>query len=200
MALEAKRGPGRPRSEKARQAALDAALALAAEHGPRAITMEAIAKRSKVSKDTLYRWWRSKSEVVLEALAGYGEEAIPVPDIGSLARDLHAFMRATERALDLTTRQLLRTLAAGAAADTAFADLVRERFLARRRAALAAILDRAATRGELDQDRVSTIIDLVFGSLWYRLIFNIGPLDRAWADAITDTIIGCSAHPSPPGP
>jgi AcrR family transcriptional regulator len=188
MALEAKRGRGRPRSEKARQAVLNAALALAAERGPSAITMEAIAQRAQVSKDTLYRWWRSRTEIVLEALGGYGDEVIRVPDTGTLAGDLRAFMRATAKALDLATRQLLRALAAGAAADPAFAETVRRQFLTRRRAALAAVLERAVGRGELPEDRVAMIIDFVFGSLWYRLIFNVGPLDRAWADAITDAI------------
>lgn len=150
--------------------------------------MQAIANRAHVSKDTLYRWWRSKTEVVLEALAGYGDHAIPVPDTGSLSHDLRAFMRASATALDPTTSQLLRALAAGAAADAAFADKVRQRFLTRRRAALATILERAAGRGELHQDTIPTILDLVFGALWYRLIFDAGPLDRTWADAITDTI------------
>ena len=193
MALEARRGAGRPRSEKARQAVLDAALALAGERGPGAITMEAIAQRAQVSKDTLYRWWRSRTEVVLEALGGYGDEIIPVPDTGSLAGDLRTFMRATAKALDPATRQLLRALAAGAASDPAFAETVRRQFLSRRRAALAAVLERAVDRGELAEDRVTTIVDLVFGSLWYRLIFDVGALDRAWADAITNAI----ARPTP---
>jgi AcrR family transcriptional regulator len=193
MGLEAKRRPGRPRSEEARQAILEAALALAAERGPGAITMEAIAQRAQVSKDTLYRWWRSRTEVVLEALGGYGDEVIPVPDTGSLAGDLRAFLRATAKALDPATRQLLRALAAGAASDPAFAETVRRQFLARRRTALAAILERAAARGELAEDRVTTVVDLVFGSLWYRLIFDVGSLDRPWADGITDAI----ARPTP---
>ena len=188
MAIETKRGPGRPRSETARQAVLAATLALAAERGPQGVTMEAIAERAAVSKDTLYRWWRSNAEVVLEALARYGEQAIPVPDTGSLATDLRAFMRTTSKALDLPTRQLLRALAARAAADATFAATVRERFLARRRAALTAILDNAVARGELSRERAATILDLVFGSLWYRLIFDIGSLDQAWADATADTI------------
>jgi AcrR family transcriptional regulator len=188
VVVEAKQGAGRPRSEQARQATLAATLALAAERGPEGITMEAIAKRAQISKDTLYRWWRSKTEVVLEALAGYGEQTIPVPDSGSLEADLRAFMRATSRALDHPTQQLLRTLAAGAAADPNFAKTVREQFLARRRAALATILDNAVGRGELTDDRAATILDLVFGSLWYRLIFSTGALNRTWADAITDTL------------
>jgi hypothetical protein len=73
------------------------------------------------------------------------------------------------------------------AADPNFAKAVREQFFARRRAALATILNNAVKRGELTHDRATTILDLVFGSLWYRLIFATGPVDNTWADAITDT-------------
>lgn len=167
---------------------MTATLELAAERGPEGLTMEAIAQRAAVSKETLYRWWRSKAEVVLEALAQYGEEAIPVPNSGLLSTDLQIFMRATSAALDLSTRQLLRALATAAAADATFADTVREHFIARRRAALETVLRQGVQRGELTVELAAAVPDLVFGSLWYRLIFATGPLDQAWADALSDTI------------
>jgi AcrR family transcriptional regulator len=179
---DAQRGPGRPRSEEARRAILAATLELAAEHGPRGIRMEAIAKKAGVSKETLYRWWRSKAEVVLEALADRGDETIPVPDTGSLPKDLRMFLRATVASADPTVARLLRALAAEAASDPAMAQLIRERFVDRRRAALGTILDRAARRGEIGRADAALALDLVYGSLWYRLIFGIAPLDNAWAD------------------
>lgn len=150
--------------------------------------MEAIAARAGVSKETLYRWWRSKAAVLLEALAERGEREIPIPDNGSLADDLRVFMRATARALDSRTQRVLRALAAEAASDLAFAEKVRDGFLSRRRAALATVLQRAVERGELSAERATIALDLVFGSLWYRLVFAIAPLDRAWADSVTDAI------------
>src|SRR5438874_1954233 len=106
---------GRRRSQQARQAILTAALELAGERGPELLNMEGIARRAGVSKETLYRWWHSKTEVLLEALAGYGEQVIPIPATGSLASDLQVFMRETSAALDPPTQRILRTLAAGAA-------------------------------------------------------------------------------------
>jgi AcrR family transcriptional regulator len=182
------RQPGRPRSEEARRAILAATLELAAEHGPRGIHMDAIAKRAGVSKETLYRWWRSKTEVVLEALADYGRATIPLPDTGSLAGDLRAFLRATAASADATTQRLLRALAAEAAADAGFAALVRERFLATRRADLRRLLDRGVKRGELSRGEAKIALDLIYGALWYRLIFELGPLDDRWADAVARTI------------
>jgi AcrR family transcriptional regulator len=184
---------GRPRSETARRAILAAAFELAAEHRAAGLTMEAIAQRAGVSKETLYRWWRSKAEVLLEALAERGEREIQVPDSGELARDLHAFMSATARALDPQMRRVLRTLAAQAAADPPFAEQVRDRFLSRRRASLATILERAVERGELGAGQAAIALDLVFGSLWYRLVFAIAGLDQKWAAQVADAIVAMSA-------
>lgn len=181
--------PGRPRSERARQAVLAATLALAAEEGPSGLHMEAIARRAGVSKETLYRWWRSKSEVVLDALAERGRQTIPLPDTGSLEQDLRAFLRATVDSADATTVRLLRTVAAAAAADEAVAIEVRDRFLATRRAELHQLLARAVARGAITSELAGLAIDLVYGSMWYRLIFHVGPLDYTWADA-TSTAIG----------
>jgi AcrR family transcriptional regulator len=167
---------------------LDAAFDLAAERGAAGLTMEAIGRRAGVSKETLYRWWRSKADVLLEALAERGERAIPVPETGDLPGDLAAFTHATAAALDDRMRRVLRALAAQAAADPAFAAAARAKFLSRRRAALNQVLDRAVGRGELSRERAEAALDLVFGSLWYRLIFAIGPLDAAWADSVADAV------------
>jgi AcrR family transcriptional regulator len=169
---------GRPRSETARRAILDAAFELAAERGASGMTMEAIARRAGVSKETLYRWWGSRADVLLEALAERGERDIPT------GGDLQAFMRATARALDPPMQRVLRTLAAQAAGDPAYAQQVRERFLARRRAALARVLESSG----LSADRAAIALDFVFGSLWYRLVFAIAPLDREWADSVAESV------------
>jgi len=154
--------------------------------------MEAIAKRAGVSKETLYRWWRSKTEVVLEALAERSQRTIPLPDTGSLAGDLRAFLRATVDSADLTTIQLLHAVAGAAAANPQVAREVRDRFLVVRRTALGELLARGASRGEIAAERVPLTIDMIYGSLWYRLIFAIGPLDYGWADEVAVTI-------APPG-
>jgi AcrR family transcriptional regulator len=193
---EQPRRPGRPRSEVARKAILAATLELASELGPRGLRMEAIAKRAGVSKETLYRWWRSKGEVVLEALAERGDETIPISDTGSLPRDLRIFLRASVDSADPTVERLLRALASEAAQDPTMAALIRDNFLMRRRSALATILTRAVTRGELSRANAGMALDFVYGSLWYRLIFDIAPLDYAWADGVAKAIAALRSRPT----
>jgi AcrR family transcriptional regulator len=148
--------------------------------------------RAQVSKETLYRWWHSKNEVVLDALAERGQRTIPLPDTGALRDDLRAFLRATVDSADPTTVRLLYHLAAAAASDESLACQVRDRFLATRRADLGQILSRAAARGEITSDYATLAVDFVYGTLWYRLIFRAGPLDYTWADDLA------AAIPAPP--
>ncbi|HLJ98578.1 MAG TPA: TetR/AcrR family transcriptional regulator, partial [Streptosporangiaceae bacterium] len=188
----------RPRSEQARQAILSAAMELASEEAPASMHMEAIAKRAGVSKETLYRWWHSKTEVILDAMAEYGQQAVPIPDTGTLFADLREFLLATADAVDPATIRVLRHLASAAAANEGEAIQIRDRFLARRRAALGELLERAVARGEIAAESMLPLCDLIYGSLWYRLIFLIGSVDHAWAEDLAAAT--ASRRPTGPGP
>ncbi|WP_340380372.1 TetR/AcrR family transcriptional regulator [Streptomyces sp. SS7] len=91
------------RSERSRRAIYEAALSLVAEAGYPRTTIEGIAARAGVGKQTIYRWWGSKADVLLEAFLDLGEQAAEVagqapnslPDTGDLAADLKAVLRAT---------------------------------------------------------------------------------------------------------
>ncbi|MEU7379856.1 MULTISPECIES: TetR/AcrR family transcriptional regulator [unclassified Streptomyces] len=100
------------RSEKSRRAIYAAALALVAETGYPKTTIEAIAARAGVGKQTIYRWWPSKADVLMEAFLDLGEQAAArqedagadrqphgIPDTGDLAADLKTVLRATVDAL-----------------------------------------------------------------------------------------------------
>src|SRR4051794_35694438 len=87
--------PGRKRSEESRQAILTAAFELVAELGYPRLTIEGIAARSDAGKQTIYRWWPSKADVLLDGLVAKADLYIPVPDTGSYAEDLRAFLLAS---------------------------------------------------------------------------------------------------------
>jgi hypothetical protein len=79
-------------------------------------------------------------------------------------------------------------VAAATVADPAAAEQIRDRFLAARRGDLRQLLQRGVDRAELSPGRADLALDLVYGSMWYRLIFRTGPLDYAWAEAVADEI------------
>src|SRR5213595_2934911 len=85
---------GRPRSEKAHKAILDAAAELLLAQGLEAVSMDDVAERAGVSKATIYRWWPTKETLALEALYHEWDTARPAPpDTGSLRGDLLALLR-----------------------------------------------------------------------------------------------------------
>ena len=77
--------PGTTAQRGSRQAILAAAMALAAEVGYSGLTIEAIAARAGVGKQTIYRWWPSKADVLLEAGAAKADLYVPSPITGVTA-------------------------------------------------------------------------------------------------------------------
>jgi AcrR family transcriptional regulator len=184
--------PGRKRSEEVRQAILAAALELTAEAGYAGLTIEGIAARSGSGKQTIYRWWPSKDDVLLEAGAAKAALHVPVKDEGSFRGDLRAFLTATfalGRQREVT--DLLRALMARAQIDEAFGQRFRAAFLQSRRDALGVILNRAGARGELPAGvSPGTVTDIVFGVIWYRVMATREPLDDRLADELVTLLAG----------
>jgi AcrR family transcriptional regulator len=184
-----RKGPGRPRSEAARRAILDATMSIVEDDGYGALTMEEIARRAGVSKQTIYRWWPTRAAVLLEALNEMATTMAPDEDRGSLEADLRAFLRRTVAAARGRAGAMTGLMAA-AQVDEDFARSFRDGFLARRRAVLRALLERARGRGEVGEDvDIGFLGDLVFASVWYRLLSRHAPLNRRFADELTDALV-----------
>jgi AcrR family transcriptional regulator len=187
--------PGRKRSEQSRLAILAATLELVAEAGYGALTVEGIAARSGVGKQTIYRWWPSKADVLLDALATKADLQVPIPDEGTFRADLAHFLGSTfELGGKSQVADTLRALMAQAQLDPEFGKRFREDFLHRRREALGTIVGRARERGELPAGvRPGTVIDVVFGTLWYRLLATREPVDGGLADELVALLAGHGA-------
>jgi AcrR family transcriptional regulator len=184
------RSPGRPRSEQARQAVLAAAVRLIEEDGYGSLTIEAIALRAGVSKQTIYRWWSGKADIVLDALEESSSQTATAPDSGSLESDLRVFLRRAIADMAAGNAELLGALLAETQLDSGFAASFRTGFLARRRLPLRELLIRARERGEVaSATDIEVLGDLLFGALWYRILSAHAPLDRDFADGLTDALL-----------
>jgi AcrR family transcriptional regulator len=172
----ARRGP--KRSEQSRMSILTAAFELTRDAGFRNLTIEGIAAQAGVGKQTVYRWWPTKADVLLEALAVKADLRVSVADQGSYRAELDEFLRDSFALLAFPgVAAALRSLMAEAQLDPEFAARFREGFLERRRAALAEILDRADTRGDgPGRIRGEVVADVVFGTIWYRMLATDRPL------------------------
>jgi AcrR family transcriptional regulator len=180
----------RPRSEATHAAILHAALELIETDGYRRLTMEGIAKRAQVSKQTIYRWWPSPAAVLMEALNERAETLVPGRDLGSFELNLRAFTRRTVAALHDDLAKLVAHLMAEAQQDERFATVFSDQFLARRRAVLRALFEQALERHQIAPGAdIDLLVEIVFGTVWYRVLARHAPLNRRFADQLTDAVL-----------
>jgi len=180
---------GRPRSEKAHKAILDAAAELLLARGLAAVSMDAVAERAGVSKATIYRWWPSKETLALDAL--YTEWAAARPfarDTGSLRGDLLVLLRPWARlASGRPWGRVLAALLTEAQTDPVFAAEYRQRVVEPRRDQARAVFRRAIDREEVPADTdVEVALDLIYGPLYHRLLHGHAPLNDRFVREIVD--------------
>ena len=126
---------GRPRSEKARKAIMDAAAELLLARGLSAVSMDAVAERAGVSKATIYRWWPTKESLALDALYTEWATVQPGPrDTGTLRGDLLSLLRPWARlATSKPYGRVIAALVTEAQTDPAFAAEYQQRVVEPRR-------------------------------------------------------------------
>ncbi len=170
------RRPGRPRSPEAHAAILQAAVELVATDGLHGLSMEAIAARAGVGKATIYRRWKTKEDLIAEALRSIAR--IPeVPDTGTVRGDLAAAARAGVGRLSTDAFRVLPKLLAEGGDDPALHAAVDEAVLRPRREGFGVILRRGIERGELRDDLdVDLVIDILLGAIITKLITSGGDL------------------------
>jgi AcrR family transcriptional regulator len=161
------------RSERARRAILTAALELCREQGLAKTTMEEIAKRAGVGKQTIYRWWGSKAAVVEEALNERVRPATDFPDTGDLRADLYTQMTAVASLFVSAEFAPYVSLIAAAQDDPDVAKSVRENIIEPRVKACRDRLRRAQEQGQLRRDvDLDDVVELLYAPLYYRLLLH----------------------------
>ncbi|MEU3710206.1 TetR/AcrR family transcriptional regulator [Streptomyces catenulae] len=180
------------RSERSRRAIFDAALALVGEVGYPRLTIEGIAARAGVGKQTIYRWWPSKAAVLLDAFTegveSYGEG---LPDTGDLAADLKHVLRATCDEFNAPAFQApYRALAAAGAADEQLSRDFVARLMEPGFAVYAARLRAAQEAGEIDPDADLRIVtEMLLSPFSQRWLMRTGELTHAYTDTLVDLVL-----------
>ncbi|MFC0110535.1 TetR/AcrR family transcriptional regulator [Kibdelosporangium aridum] len=178
------------RSEQARQAVLEAADDILVERGFAGVTVEGIAARAGVAKQTIYRWWPSKVDILLDAFVDDMNEELTPPDLGSLADDLAAYLPMLATFLTETDEgAVFRALAGQAQHDPAVAARFRDECVLPLRARDRLILQRAAERGELADLDVEAAVDQLVGPLYYRVLVTGEPITREFIDGLVRALV-----------
>jgi AcrR family transcriptional regulator len=178
---------GRPRSEEARQAALDAALDLLAEQGADAVTFEEVAVRSGVAKTTLYRHFGTKQAMLVAAANSCFVEH-PTPDTGDLLTDLRMIL---DKGVDAEERHRIpdvmpRLLAAG---DPELRRCL-VAMLEERRRPFRTVLQLAQLRGEIGLDvDLDVALAMLIGPFVQRKMLDGLEVTPEFADAVFTTVV-----------
>ncbi|MFF1441951.1 TetR/AcrR family transcriptional regulator [Streptomyces sp. NPDC058295] len=187
------------RSERSRRAIYDAALALVAETGYAKTTIEGIAARAGVGKQTIYRWWGSKADVLLEAFLDLSEQAARdagasaqepyvIPDTGDLAADIKAVLRAT---VDQLTDPRFEAPSRALAAEGVVNEQVGREFTAKLMApSIQLYVDRLRAAQEAGQVRADLdpriALEFFISPLAQRWLQYTGPISYEYTDALVD--------------
>jgi AcrR family transcriptional regulator len=186
----APRPRGRPRSEQARQEILETAYKLLRDKGFNAVGSHEIAMAAGVSSATLYRWWKSKEEILFDACFEHMRAILAIPETGSgLTRLRRSILRASEFLASEEGTVLARVLT-GIYEDERLRRMFLERYVDQRRQIQRGIIEDAITFGELKPTTdPELLIDLLSGPLFFRWLQGHAPLDKRFAKNIFDKVI-----------
>ena len=180
---------GRPRDQEARQRILDATFELVGSGDPGSATIDEIAARAEVAKQTIYRWWPSRTAVVLDALVDGTMRATPFRETNDVRADFAAHLRSVIRLFDSPTGRLIRELLAESQSDEPIAEEFRRRFWGPRRDLSAARLRRGVELGQIRPDVDGEIVlDAIYGPPWLRLMVGHRRLRPSDARRIVDAV------------
>ncbi|MCK7623484.1 TetR/AcrR family transcriptional regulator [Streptomyces sp. RS10V-4] len=182
------------RSERSRRAIFDAALALVGEVGYEKLTIEGIAARAGVGKQTIYRWWPSKAAVLLDAFTADAEPDYEqgLPDTGDLAADLKTVLHATaDEFNDATWQAPYRALAVAGANDEELSRTFVGRLLEPGIRVYEDRLRAAQEAGQVDPGAdVRIAAEMLLSPFSQRWLMRTGELTREFVDTLVDQVLG----------
>jgi AcrR family transcriptional regulator len=185
------RGNRYGRSEDARLSVLHAADDLLVEVGFVKLTIEGIAERAGVAKQTIYRWWPSKVAILLDALTVDAAEDLVPADTGDLAGELRSHLRRLARFLTTADAgKVLRALMAQAQHDPGLAERLRTEYLARQHERDRLPFERALHRGDLPAGTdIEAAVEELVAPLYYRALVTGQPLPPRYTDRLVTRVL-----------
>jgi AcrR family transcriptional regulator len=181
---------GRPRRASAGPEIVAATLELLAEGGFQAATIEVIAKRAGVGRNTIYRRWSSKEELIADALRELTAE-LDVDERGDAYSVLLEWIREFAHVFaDPLFGRVLPAVLGELQSNPRFARVYSERVVRPRYEAVLALLAGAVDRGELRRDtNVEQVADLIAGAPFVRLLpLGLPPVTERYAEELLETI------------
>ena len=181
---------GRPRSDSAHRAILEAYRELLIEVGFARLRLEHVAARAGTSKATIYRRWHSKEELAIELLHELATPFLAIPDSGDTRAEL---VTVTQSCIGRLTESdfgpVMRAMLCQIAANPTVGDRFRAIVVQARRDEVRRVIERGIARGDLPASTdLDIVTELLIGPIYFRLVFG-GALDREFGEKVVDALL-----------
>jgi AcrR family transcriptional regulator len=186
------RRKGRPPLQTAAShaAIIDAVYTLLQEKSVRDLTIEEVAKRAKVGKPTIYKWWSTKATLVLAMLCERMAPNLEKPTVLSAEESLRFRVRRLIDAFNGPYGKIVAGLIAEGQSEPAVLQEFFDRWVSPRRNATIADLERGKNAGELQSETEPELLnDAIFGAIYYRMLLRSGPLTRRFGEELVKQVI-----------
>jgi AcrR family transcriptional regulator len=183
---------GRPPSEMAasHSAIMDAVYTLLQEKSVRDLTIEEVAKRARVGKPTLYKWWPTKATLVLAMLCERMAPNLEKPTLLTAEESLRLRVRRLISAFNGPFGKIVAGLIAEGQSEPAIRQAFFDRWVSPRRSATITDLQRAKNAGELRSDTEPGLVnDAIFGAIYYRFLLGSRPFTRRFGEELVEQVI-----------
>jgi len=181
---------GRPRSEAAATAVLDAAYRLSAVEGLRGATMQAIAAESGVSKMTIYKWWDSRLALLIDAYMRQATLMLPISETEPPVVAIRAHALGYVEALQGDLGRVQMAVLAECWAEHGNAAMFVARYLSIRRALGVGVICRGQAAGHIRTDcAADALYDQIYGTIFYRYQFGFAGLAARDVEKLVDTVL-----------
>lgn len=186
----AKSGRGRPRAPETREKILKAAYEMLNEVGFMDLTIEGIAAKAKVGKPTIYRRWKSKAALAMDAFLAAVNPEIVFPDTGTAKEDFREQMQKIVKLMNSSKGEVLASVIGCGQSNDELITAFRDNWLTPRREDAKRIFQRGVERGELKEGIDAEVaIDALYSPLFYRLLLKHQLLTDEFVDELVDIVI-----------
>ncbi|MFS8200591.1 TetR/AcrR family transcriptional regulator [Streptomyces sp. CWNU-52B] len=182
----------RSRISPEREAELyEAVLDLLREVGYDALTMDAVATRTRSSKATLYRQWGGKAELVARAIRHHKPVHLANVDTGSLRGDLQALTARQDDCQMEQSSSLMRALSAVVHSNPELLAALREWLIEPELAEMRQVVQRAVDRGEVraDNPAIDYVLHMIIGAFVARTMIDDQPPTQAFVSSYIDAVV-----------
>ncbi|MEV4055982.1 TetR/AcrR family transcriptional regulator [Amycolatopsis sp. NPDC049688] len=176
------------RNARVRSRILEATTELVARHGVAGLRYEEIAELAGVNKNSVYRNWPDRAQLVGDALLRYAEDSAPLHDSGDLRRDLADFLVALAERMTSSTGRALMQAAIAAPGNTDLDEAVRAAY-DHRLATAGKRFDIAVDRGEIPPVDSYFLTELLSGPVYVYVNRRRHPFTREVAEKIVDVVL-----------